>query len=201
MHRCGSGPSRHIVAILRQARHARFPQKWQDRKTENETRETTFQAVFHLLQTSAEKPRVQIREKATALSAGRSKRIRAISRRLQRMISSVLQRTRLRQFGSLAYIDDTSGREILKQNEETHSEGKPSVRGETPRLACIPRIHSLRPEVAMSIFSYRKHLRFLSQTQRRCWWDQKKRLTPRVVIGAAYVPPNVTREFAYIKVG
>ncbi|SAK59439.1 hypothetical protein AWB75_02439 [Caballeronia catudaia] len=53
----------------------------------------------------------------------------------------------------------------------------------------------------MSIFSYRKHLRFLSQTQRRCWWDQKKRLTPRVVIGAAYVPPNVSREFAYIKVG
>jgi hypothetical protein len=63
------------------------------------------------------------------------------------------------------------------------------------------RFHSLRSEVAMSIFSYRKHLRFLSQTQRRRWWDQKKRLTPRIVIGAAYVPPNVTREFAYIKVG
>jgi hypothetical protein len=60
---------------------------------------------------------------------------------------------------------------------------------------------SLRSEVAMSIFSYRKHLRFLSQTQRRNWWDQKKRLTPRVVIGGAYVPPNVTREFAYVKVG
>ncbi|MDR5749925.1 MULTISPECIES: hypothetical protein [Caballeronia] len=53
----------------------------------------------------------------------------------------------------------------------------------------------------MSIFAYRKHLRFLSQAQRRRWWDQKKRLTPRVVIGAAYVPPNVTREFAYVKVG
>jgi hypothetical protein len=53
----------------------------------------------------------------------------------------------------------------------------------------------------MSIFSYRKHLRFLSQSQRRNWWDQKKRLTPRVVIGAAYVPPNVSREFAYVKVG
>jgi hypothetical protein len=63
------------------------------------------------------------------------------------------------------------------------------------------RFHSLRSEVAMSIFSYRKHLRFLSQAQRRRWWDQKKRLTPRIVIGAAYVPPNVTREFAYIKVG
>ncbi|HSV16420.1 hypothetical protein [Caballeronia sp. RCC_10] len=53
----------------------------------------------------------------------------------------------------------------------------------------------------MSIFSYRKHLRFLSQAQRRRWWDQKKRLTPRVVIGGAYVPPNVSREFAYVKVG
>jgi hypothetical protein len=61
--------------------------------------------------------------------------------------------------------------------------------------------HSLRSEVAMSIFSYRKHLRFLSQAQRRRWWDQKKRLTPRVVVGSAYVPPNVTREFAYVKVG
>ena len=44
----------------------------------------------------------------------------------------------------------------------------------------------------MSIFSYRKHLRFLSQAQRRRWWDQKKRLTPRVVISGAYVPPNVS---------
>jgi hypothetical protein len=26
-------------------------------------------------------------------------------------------------------------------------------------------------------------------------------LTPRVVIGGAYVPPNVSREFAYVKVG
>jgi hypothetical protein len=59
----------------------------------------------------------------------------------------------------------------------------------------------VRSEVAMSIFSYRKHLRFLSQAQRRRWWDQKKRLTPRVVVGSAYVPPNVTREFAYVKVG
>jgi hypothetical protein len=56
-------------------------------------------------------------------------------------------------------------------------------------------------EVGMSIFYYRKHLRYLSQHQRRSWWDQKKRLTPRVVIGAAYVPPSVSREFAYVKVG
>ncbi len=53
----------------------------------------------------------------------------------------------------------------------------------------------------MNVFSYRKHLRFLSHTQRRLWWDQKKRLTPRVKIGEAYVPPSITREFTYVKVG
>ncbi|CAH2810895.1 MAG: FIG00452683: hypothetical protein [Candidatus Burkholderia crenata] len=53
----------------------------------------------------------------------------------------------------------------------------------------------------MSIFAYRKHLRFLSRTHQRQWWDQRKRLTPRVRISGAYVPPSVTREFAYVKVG
>ncbi|CAB3793793.1 hypothetical protein LMG28614_03766 [Paraburkholderia ultramafica] len=53
----------------------------------------------------------------------------------------------------------------------------------------------------MSIFSYRKHLRFLTHAQRRRWWDQKKRLKPRVHISGAYVPPSVSREFAYVKVG
>lgn len=53
----------------------------------------------------------------------------------------------------------------------------------------------------MSIFAYRKHLRFLTPYQRRRWWDQRKRLTPRVQISGAYVPPNVTREFTYVKVG
>ncbi|WP_321964284.1 hypothetical protein [Paraburkholderia sp. J7] len=56
-------------------------------------------------------------------------------------------------------------------------------------------------EFTMSIFAYRKHLRFLTPFQRRRWWDQKKRLTPRVRISGAYVPPNVTREFTYVKVG
>jgi hypothetical protein len=55
--------------------------------------------------------------------------------------------------------------------------------------------------VTMNIFSYRKHLRFLTHAQRRRWWDQKKRLSPRVRISVAYVPPNVSREFAYVKVG
>ncbi|CAN7258272.1 hypothetical protein LJR230_001001 [Trinickia sp. LjRoot230] len=53
----------------------------------------------------------------------------------------------------------------------------------------------------MNVFAYRKHLRFLSRSQRRLWWDQKKRLTPRVKIGEAYVPPCITREFTYVKVG
>jgi len=56
-------------------------------------------------------------------------------------------------------------------------------------------------EFTMSIFAYRKHLKFLTPVQRRRWWDQRKRLTPRVQISGAYVPPNVTREFTYVKVG
>jgi hypothetical protein len=98
----------------------------------------------------------------------------------------------------LANIDDRTGREILKQTFLTEEAKTPKRHA----ADCgFQGFHSLRSEVAMSIFSYRKHLRFLSQAQRRRWWDQKKRLTPRIVIGAAYVPPNVTREFAYIKVG
>jgi hypothetical protein len=58
-----------------------------------------------------------------------------------------------------------------------------------------------RSGVDMSIFAYRKHLRFLSRVHRRQWWDQRKRLTPRVSISGAYVPPSVSREFAYVKVG
>ncbi|KAA0088621.1 hypothetical protein C0Z19_04805 [Trinickia soli] len=71
--------------------------------------------------------------------------------------------------------------------------------------ACVFRSSFLRRsyawEVTMNVFSYRKHLRFLSRAQRRLWWDQKKRLTPRVKIGEAYVPPSITREFTYVKVG
>jgi hypothetical protein len=53
----------------------------------------------------------------------------------------------------------------------------------------------------MSIFAYRRHLRFLNHQQRRVWWDQRKRLTPRVRIGEAYVPPSVSKVFTYVKVG
>jgi hypothetical protein len=53
----------------------------------------------------------------------------------------------------------------------------------------------------MSIFAYRKHLRFLTPIQRRRWWDQRKRLTPRVRISGAYLPPHILREFSYVKMG
>lgn len=108
---------------------------------------------------------------------------------------NVVKRTCARRLGFFANIEGRTGRSILKT---TRFSGNGAALADGFSLHGF---HSLRSEVAMSIFSYRKHLRFLSQTQRRCWWDQKKRLTPRVVIGAAYVPPNVTREFAYIKVG
>jgi hypothetical protein len=52
----------------------------------------------------------------------------------------------------------------------------------------------------MSIYSYRRHLRFLSHAQRRKWWEQRKYLTPKVVIGLCYVPRNVSSQFAYVKV-
>lgn len=52
----------------------------------------------------------------------------------------------------------------------------------------------------MKIFSYRRHLRFMTRSQRRAWWEQKKRLTPRIPISRSYVPPNVSRAFTYIKV-
>ena len=52
----------------------------------------------------------------------------------------------------------------------------------------------------MNLYSYRRHLRFLTPMQRRAWWDQRKRLTPRIRISGAYVPPNVSRAFAYVKV-
>jgi hypothetical protein len=53
----------------------------------------------------------------------------------------------------------------------------------------------------MNIFAYRKHLWFLTPIQRRQWWDQRKRLTSKVRIGDGYLPPNVSRAFAYAKVG
>lgn len=52
----------------------------------------------------------------------------------------------------------------------------------------------------MSIFSYRRHLRFLSQAQRRLWWRQRMSLQPRVAIGRSYVPRTIANQFTYVKV-
>jgi hypothetical protein len=59
---------------------------------------------------------------------------------------------------------------------------------------------SNRLELAMNVFSYRRHLRFLSHAQRRAWWEQRKYLKPRVRIGWAYVPHNISQQFTYVKV-
>lgn len=52
----------------------------------------------------------------------------------------------------------------------------------------------------MSIFAYRRHLRFLSRAQRRRWWEQRKYLRPRVAIGRGYVPKSISNQFTYVKV-
>lgn len=52
----------------------------------------------------------------------------------------------------------------------------------------------------MNIFAYRRHLRFLSHTQRRRWWEQRKYLKPKVAIGGSYVPRTISSQFAYVKV-
>jgi hypothetical protein len=50
-----------------------------------------------------------------------------------------------------------------------------------------------------SLFSLRSYLRCLSKSNRRKWFEQRKRLSPRVPIGTAVVPRNVTRQYAYIR--
>jgi hypothetical protein len=53
------------------------------------------------------------------------------------------------------------------------------------------------------LFSLRKSLRqyggHLNRKQRRKWLEQRLRLTPRVRISAAYVPPCVARQ--YVQMG
>jgi hypothetical protein len=49
-----------------------------------------------------------------------------------------------------------------------------------------------------SLFSHRSYLRCLTAAQRRSWFEQRKRLTPRVPIGTAVIPRSVRRQFAYI---
>ncbi|KVT60628.1 hypothetical protein WK55_09795 [Burkholderia ubonensis] len=49
------------------------------------------------------------------------------------------------------------------------------------------------------IFRHRSFLRGLTAAQRRRWFEQHKRLKPRVPIGTAVLPASVRRSFVYIK--
>jgi hypothetical protein len=49
----------------------------------------------------------------------------------------------------------------------------------------------------MSVMQHRCYLRRLTGAQRRRWFEQRKRLTPRVSIGSAWLPDRVRRSFAY----
>jgi hypothetical protein len=55
----------------------------------------------------------------------------------------------------------------------------------------------------MSIFSLRAPLRqycsHLNREQRRSWMTQRMRLTPKVNISGAYVPPSVARQYKHVE--
>jgi hypothetical protein len=50
-----------------------------------------------------------------------------------------------------------------------------------------------------ALFSHRSYLRCLSKAQRRSWFEQRKRLTPRVPIGTAVIPNAIARQYAYVR--
>ena len=52
-------------------------------------------------------------------------------------------------------------------------------------------------EGTMDLMRHRPYLRALTPQQRRSWWEQRKRLKARVVIGTAWLPPQVRRSYAY----
>jgi hypothetical protein len=49
----------------------------------------------------------------------------------------------------------------------------------------------------MDLMRHRPYLRALTRQQRRKWFEQRKRLTARVVIGTAWLPMPVRRSYAY----
>jgi hypothetical protein len=51
----------------------------------------------------------------------------------------------------------------------------------------------------MSLMHHRRYLRALTAGQRRSWFEQRKRLTPRVPIGSAWLPDRVRRSYAYAR--
>jgi hypothetical protein len=44
----------------------------------------------------------------------------------------------------------------------------------------------------------RQYASHLSREQRRKWFEQRMRLTPRVRISGAYIPPSIARQYHHI---
>ena len=67
------------------------------------------------------------------------------------------------------------------------------------RAAAADRAKSSRgfDEETMDLMRHRPYLRALTPQQRRSWWEQRKRLKARVVIGTAWLPLPVRRSYAY----
>lgn len=51
----------------------------------------------------------------------------------------------------------------------------------------------------MSLMHQRRYLRALTAAQRRSWYEQRKRLKPRVPISSAWVPDRVRRSYTYAR--
>lgn len=49
-----------------------------------------------------------------------------------------------------------------------------------------------------NLLSHRPWLRCLTRAQRRAWFEQRKRLRPRVPIGTAVLPAGIKRQYAYV---
>ena len=50
-----------------------------------------------------------------------------------------------------------------------------------------------------NLLSHRAYLRCLSPAQRRAWFEQRKRLKPRVPIGTAVIPRSIKRQYTYVQ--
>jgi hypothetical protein len=51
----------------------------------------------------------------------------------------------------------------------------------------------------MKLMRHRSYLRALTAAQRRSWFEQRKRLAPRVPIGSAWLPERVRRSYSYAR--
>lgn len=49
-----------------------------------------------------------------------------------------------------------------------------------------------------NLLSHRSYLRCLTAAQRRAWFEQRKRLKPKVPISTAHMPHSVARQYAYV---